>query len=112
MPVQAEIIQWSKGYIAGCDNPTERVDGTPLALEEIARVEYYIDPVDGNPAPLHTVIMTGGCTDTFIDTKIFPVGDYYRYAATFDIDGLISDMSGGEVMTLQKARPKSPGGIR
>ena len=110
--VQAEVIQWSQGYTAGCDNATERVDGTILTLGEIARVEYYIDPVDGNPTPLHTVIMSGGCADTFVDTKQFPVGDYFRYAVTVDTDGLVSDMSVGAMMTIQKSRPKSPGGIR
>ena len=110
--VQAEVIQWSKGYTAGCDDATERVDGSPLLPGEIAVVEYYIDPIDGNPAPEHLILMPGGCEDTFVDTKGFQIGDYYRYARTFDTDGLVSDMSAGVLMTIQKARPKSPGGIR
>ena len=110
--VQAETIQWSQGFTAGCDNPTERIDGTPLLPEEIDRVEYYIDYIDGNPDPLYTIMMTGGCADIFVDTKQIPIGDYYRYAITVDTDGLVSDMSVGAMMTIQKSRPKSPGGIR
>ena len=71
-PLQADVIQWSKGYTAKCDNATEREDGTPLPPEEIDMVIYYISEVYGDiDNAIYTVIMDGGCKDTFIDTKSY-----------------------------------------
>lgn len=111
---QAETVQWAKGFTAGCDNPTTRTDGTELLPEEIALVRYYVDPSDGNiVTPTYMVIMNGGCVDTFIDTKRFlPVGDYFRYGVTVDTDGLESVASDGVGITIRKANPNAPGGIR
>ena len=112
MSAQAEVVQWSQGFIAGCDNPTERTDGTPMTVAEIDRVEYFIDPVDQNPDPLYTIPMVGGCQDMAVDTRQFPVGDYFRFAKTIDTDGLESDLSAGIPFSIQKARPKPPSGVR
>lgn len=113
--IQAEVIQWSQGFTADCDNPTERVDGTPLAVGEIANVYYYIDSTDGNiTSPVYTTIMTGGCTPTFVDTKQFNIGTtYYRYGVTEDTEGQLSVVSSpGVPFTVQKAKPKPPSNIQ
>ena len=110
--VNAETVQWSKGFTAGCDNATERTDGTPLDVSEIDRVEYYIDPTDQNPSPAYTIPMAGGCQDLFVDTRQFPVGDYFRYAKTIDTDDRESDLSPGTAFTIQKPRPNPPGNLR
>jgi hypothetical protein len=112
--LQAEDIQWAQGFTADCDNPTEREDGTPLSIEEIARVEYYLDPVDGNlDTPAYTAIMAGGCQPTFIDTKQLSVGDYWAYARTYDTDLLDSVASTpGIPKHIQKSRPKAAKNLR
>ena len=112
MVATAQDIQWSKGYTAGCDNAVEREDGSALLPEEIAFVMYYLDPTDGNPDAMHTITMGGGCTDTFVDTKVFPTGDYFRYAKTVDTSAQESVLSVGVPLTIQKARPNPPGGMR
>jgi hypothetical protein len=112
--VSAEDIQWSKGYIGTCINPTQRVDGTPLDVSEILRVEYYLDKTDGNITnPELIVLMQGGCQDAFVDTKQVGTGDYFAYARTFTTDSLDSVASAPGVQNqIQKARPKSPSGLR
>ena len=112
--VMAETIQWSKGYTGGCTNATQREDGSPLLATEIAKVEYYLDKNDGDIiSPEMTVIMTGGCKDTFINTKQVGTGDYFIYARTFDTDGRVSVASSpGVLVTIQKARPNPPSGLR
>ena len=117
---QSDIVQWSKGYTANCDNPVERVDGTPLAASEIARVEYLLSPVDGMTGKelseltgvAYTAVMSGGCTSTYIDTKRMLVGDYFAYTVAFDTDARQSVLSVNHAITVQKARPKSASGLR
>ena len=111
--VQAEtIVQWSKGYTASCSDAVEREDGTPLAPEEIARVEYYLDDVDGNVTnPSYTAIMSGGCQPVFIDTKRLTTGSYYAFAITVDTDGRESVASLSKQVVIQKAKPKPPTGL-
>jgi hypothetical protein len=111
--VQAEVVQWSKGYTGDCTNPTRREDESILTLAEIARVEYYLDKVNGNLAtPELTVLMSGGCRAMFIDTKLVGVGNYYKYAMTVDTEGRKSVASIGTPVTIQKSNPKSPTDIR
>lgn len=106
--LHADTVQWSQGYLGNCDNPTEREDGTPLLPAEIGRVEYYLDRTDGNITnPELTVIMTGGCSETFINTKAVGTGDYFAYGRVFDTDGIDSVASSpGVPKTIQKSRPK------
>jgi hypothetical protein len=113
LSVFAKDVQWSQGYTGGCTDPGQRVDGTPLLASEIAKVEYYLDKVDGDiAAPEHTVLMAGGCKDTFIDTKQVGTGTYFAYGRAFDTDGLVSDVSVSVEINITKSRPKSPSGVR
>jgi hypothetical protein len=109
------VIKRSEGYTANCTNPVERVDGTALLASEIASVWYYLDPVHGanGGTPQHSVLMSGGCKPSFIDTKQIPKGVYYRFAVAVDTDGLISDVStmNAITITLQNARPKSASNV-
>ena len=111
LPVQAKVVQWSKGYTAGCDNPTEREDGTPLSVEEINRVVYQITQ-DGST--VYEILMMGGCKDTYVDTKSFvPAGEYLLHGYTVDTEGQESSLSSpGVTLTVQKAKPKAPSGFR
>jgi len=111
MPVFAIDVQWSKGYLGNCDNPTERVDGTPLLASEIDHVVYQIKSGD---QVVYEALMAGGCKETFIDTKLYvPPGDYLLYGYTVDTEGRESVLSEpGVVLTVQKARPKAPSGFR
>jgi hypothetical protein len=103
-----------KEFTAGCDNPTEREDGTPLALNEIANVTYYVTATDGDISnPLYTVIMTGGCTDVPVDLQQFPVKtDLYKLGTTLDTDGQLSVLSVSRSFRIEAANPKPPGQIR
>ena len=115
LPATAQVVKRSDGYTAGCTNATEREDGTPLPASEIQSVWYYLDMTYGETAnATRSILMSGGCKDTFIDTKQMPVGDYHRYAITVDTDGESSVVSDQliDVLTIQNAKPKAPGNIR
>ena len=115
LPATAQVVKRSDGYTASCTNATEREDGTPLLASEIQSVWYYLDMTYGETAnATRSILMSGGCKDTFIDTKQMPVGDYHRYAITVDIDGESSVVSDQliDVLTIQNAKPKAPGNIR
>ena len=113
LDAKAKDVQWSQGYTGGCLDPSQRVDGTPLPPAEIAKVEYYLDQTDGDiTTPELTIIMNGGCRDTFIDTKVLSTGTYYAYGRAFDTDGLVSDVSVSTDIVITKAKPKPPSGIR
>jgi hypothetical protein len=107
----AQVVQWSQGYTANCENPIEREDGTALAPEEIQKVVYQI--VSGTSV-IYEVLMSGGCKAAFIDTKQYiPVGEYLLHCYTVDTDERESALSDpGVVLTVQKARPKPPSGMR
>lgn len=111
--VHAKDVQWAQGYTANCDNATEREDGTALPLNEIASVHYLIIPASGGE-PIYTMIMTGGCNPMFVDTHQFvPAGNYLLHGITVDTEGRQSVMSTpGNVLTVIKARPKPPTGLR
>jgi hypothetical protein len=111
LPVQAKVVQWSQGYTANCTNATQREDGTALALAEIQKVVYQIKSGD---SVIYEALMMGGCNDMYIDTKQFiPPGEYLLYGFTVDTEGLESALSDpGVTLTVQKARPKPPSGLR
>ena len=115
LPATAQVVKRSDGYTASCTNATEREDGTPLLASEIQSVWYYLDMTYGDVTnPTKSILMSGGCKDTFIDTKQMPVGDYHRYAVTVDTDGessVISDLL-PELLTIQNAKPRAPANIR
>ena len=116
LPATAEVVKRSDGYTATCDNPTQRTDGTTLPLSEIKQIQYFIDPVYGNStSPDLTVLMSGGCKPTFVDTKQLTAGTYYRYAITEDTEGqlsVVSVQSTSDPLILQNAKPKAPGNIK
>ena len=113
LPVHAKDVQWSQGYTGGCVNPSEREDGSLLPLSEISLVRYLIIP-EGSTTPKHAVIMSGGCVNTFIDTKRnVPVGSYLIHAITVDTDGRESVLSlPGVSLNVIKSNPKPPSGLR
>ena len=72
--VNADTVQWAKGFTADCENPIEREDGTALTAAEISHIVYQIIPASGG-TPMYEAIMQGGCKPTFVDTKSFvPTG--------------------------------------
>jgi len=115
LPATAQVVKRNDGYTAGCTNATEREDGTPLPASEIQSVWYLINKTYGDITnPTKSVLMSGGCKDTYVDTKQMPVGDYHRYAITVDTDGVQSVVSPQmtDVLTIQNAKPKAPGNIK
>ena len=115
LPATAEVVKRSDGFTANCDNATRRTDDTPLAASEIKSVWYYIDTTYGDlTSPDLSVLMSGGCSATFIDTKLLPVGTYHKYAVTIDTDDRSSIASAqlADPLVIQNANPKAPGNIR
>ena len=113
MDANAIEVQWAQGWTADCDNATQRTDGSALSTAEIEYVEYRVTPSTGGNAT-YTVLMTGGCKPTYIDTKQFiPVGTYLLTGVTVDTDGRVSVPSDpGIELTVMKAKPKPPSGLR
>ena len=113
LDAKAKDVQWSQGYTGGCVNASEREDGSILPLSEISLVRYLIIP-KGSTIPKHTVMMNGGCANTFIDTKRnVPVGSYLIHGITVDTDGNESVLSlPGVLLNVIKSNPKPPSGLR
>ena len=103
-----------QNFTANCINPTERTDGTPLALSEIAEIVYYVDVSGGFTGnPLLTINMQGGCMAVPVDLQQFPINiELGRYAKTIDTGGLESIVAAGRTFIVQSANPKAPGQIR
>lgn len=80
------------------DHPTERVDGTPLALEEIAETRWYCDGafVEAVPAP------------SIVDQLDLSFGSHDCYATTMDTFGSESDPSATITRVVKPARPNPP----
>jgi len=97
----------------GCDNPTERTDGTPLDC--LGRVEIFIsDTVTDLPppdsfSPKHTEIMQGGCADRTVDASTWDTSkEWYKLGVAYDCDGRVSSYSNFVPFSLDKAPPSAP----
>ena len=86
----------ASSYTVTCDPPTERTDGTPLALSEIAEYNWLVDgSLDGtSTACLYTVTR--------------PDGIYTVTATTMDTGGLTGPESPGKLIELVTAPPMPP----
>lgn len=83
-------------YDITCTPPTEREDGTPLTLAEIANYEWWVDgAMDGTST---------ACAYTL--TR--PDGTYNVQAKTVDTGGRVSQASPGKQFTLITAPPNPP----
>lgn len=93
-----------------CTYPTDREDGTPLLVSEIAKVNFYVD--DGVSGYIDAGENTTACYQTYDLTKI-PVGDYNYAVTATDTDGRMSLYSPVVVhLTVKKTLPPSaPGGV-
>lgn len=94
--VSASTINW--------EHPTERVDGSPLSVEEIAGYEIYCnDELVSGDSPV---------TGTSWETSVLEPGTYQCTARTVDTDGLRSSHSQSiEVIVDEEALP-APGQAR
>jgi hypothetical protein len=91
-----------------CDMPVERSDGTPLAVDEIAEIRFFVsqDLATWTPAGTNTA-----CNQVYNLTSM-PDGVYHYAAQTVDTDGresLYSDSVTLEVKRL--AAPAAPIGL-
>lgn len=114
MPAFAVGVDYVTGEVdskvMGCDNPTTRTDGMALPIDEIDRVEMYVDDVDPavtpGDAPQFTVMMMGGCTDTSFDLNQLSVGQWYQWAVVYDTGARESEIS--DVLPFVRLAPIAP----
>lgn len=99
-----------------CTNPTTRTDGTALDVTEIAKVELYIDEVEGNvDTPNDTFVMMGGCQTMQFPLQNYPSGTvFYVYGRTFDTSdpelvSVVSPEVSNTSFVIQNANPNAPG---
>lgn len=89
-----------------CTNPTERVDGTPLAVSEIREIrwEVYQD------SQVYTVNMPGGCYLMDFDLSVLAPGKWGKVAWTIDTGGRASAMVQGKPFDYEVfvANPNAP----
>jgi len=98
-----------------CDYPVKREDGTPLALDEIAQVDFYVstDGASWQPAGANTA----ACRQVY-DLSEAQDGQYYYTVTATDTAGRISiygaDAATPEVVALVVKRiapPANPTGL-
>lgn len=70
-------------YTITCEYPIEREDGTPLAINEIAKVNFFVsqDKVTWTPAGSNT----SACRQVY-DLSSIPDGQYYYTGTTVDTE--------------------------
>lgn len=114
-------VRGNSSSTGNCTDATTREDDSALAVENIDRVEYYIDNVDGNLAsPLYTHIMPGGCAAAgafTIDLAQFPSDiTFYKYAITVDDQdpekSSVASVSTSFMIVEPSAAPRPPTGIQ
>ncbi|MFV1983692.1 MAG: hypothetical protein ACC657_09160 [Thiohalomonadales bacterium] len=66
--------------------PTTRIDGTAIALSEIAGFKIYISTNSQSIPATPTVIITDGSVTSHNITNLTP-GTYYIYVTTYDVNG-------------------------
>jgi hypothetical protein len=97
-----------------CDYPVTRTDGTPLALDEIATVQFYVSQ-DETGTKTWT---PAGSNDTeckqVYDLTAIPDGQYYYSASAVDTGGRESVVAPGySPLVLQRiAPPETVTGLR
>ena len=95
-----------------CQYPIEREDGKPLAIEEIAQINFFVSTgTVGNWTPAGT--NTNACRQVY-DLSGVADGDYFYTATATDNDGRES-VYAPEVVALTVKRiqaPKAPTGLQ
>jgi len=92
-----------------CDMPVERTDGTPLAIDEIAQVRFYvsIDQTTWQQAGTNTV-----CLQVY-DLSGVSDGTYWYTVDAVDTDGResIKSPQAAELIVKRLSPPASPTGL-
>lgn len=94
-----------------CTYPIEREDGTPLALNEIAQVNFFVEK-NGAGGFVPAGQNTTACRQVY-DMSLVPDGVYVYVVTTTDTDGRESLYSPTNVTATVKriANPKAPTGV-
>jgi len=112
--VQAAPVDPNKTptFTLTCQYPIEREDGKPLAIEEIAQINFFVRTgATGNWEPAGS--NTNACKQVYDLTNV-PDNDYFYTAKAIDNDGRESDYS-PDIFALEIERiqdPKSPTGLQ
>lgn len=74
--------------------PTERMDDSPLALEELAKFTIYVNDAEGMEEARITLVID--LTDVYLiqwEIRNLPAGQHYFYMTVTDTEGLASGYS-------------------
>lgn len=90
-----------------CKMPIEREDGTPLAIDEIAKVTFYTGTSSGvydvNNGKTNTICQT------VVDNTILSDGTYYKVFTVKDTDGRVSKYSDERIHLVKRLAPPKAG---
>lgn len=94
-----------------CDYPIEREDGTPLAINEIAQVSFFVEK-NGAGGYVPAGQNTSACRQVYDMSQVVD-GVYVYVVTTTDTDGRESRYSATNVIATVKrvANPNSPAGM-
>ena len=89
-----------------CNNPTSRVDGTPLLLSEIQSIQINVY----NDMEIHTAYMEGGCALSNFDLSVLTAGTWNKEFMTIDTGGRVSAIVQGKPFDYETfvAAPNPP----
>jgi hypothetical protein len=94
-------------YTLSCTQPIEREDGTPLAIGEIAKNNFYVGTTPGNYT--ETIENLPPTCSLTVDATAVADGSYYYVVTVVDTDGRESMYSTPFVVTVQRVKPpKAP----
>lgn len=93
-----------------CEYPVEREDGTPLAINEITQINFWVTKNGSRTAAGTNTI---ACQQVYDMTQVLD-GSYLYTASTLDTDGResVDTVVGVTVIIKRIAPPKSPFGMR
>lgn len=87
-----------------CTLPVEREDGTPLAVGEIATINFHAGTTSGN----YTDTITRAVCNLSVDATALADQSFYYVATVVDTEGRESMYSAEFVLTVQRVKPPKP----
>lgn len=103
-------IEGQKVFTITCKYPIEREDNTPLSIDEIAQINFFVEK-DGVGGYLPAGENTTACRQVY-DTTLISDGVYVYAATVVDTDGRESLYSESVTLTIKRlVNPKPPTGV-
>lgn len=95
------LVEW--------DNPTQREDGSPLPLSELAQIKVFWGSckADGTLGTISGQVSVPS-PSTAVEIQNIPAGTYCFVASAVDTEGQESGFSNVAQKTFKKSRPRAP----